>query len=250
MAAAWLAGVILTGCSATGTDSQPAAVAAANKRCPIPVENVGFVNSITLSNDTLVYACMVTEPTVDLERLSLTPGALKRTMLPTIPSLFEGAPDLLEDLTANGRVLSVRYTDARGRRLNVDFNADEVDPSTTPTISAEQRLADEIEISRASLPTRLADAITIVDMVDRDGLVVFCCDVDETLQPDAMKGLRRALTQIRYSMSEALHAESDADIDAFVNITRNAGRGIAYFYKGTLTGDTATIAFSRSELER
>lgn len=238
------------GCSGGASGGgQPDVVAAANRRCPVPVENVGFVNSVTLSGDTLVYTCMVTERSVDLEVLGRALGAVKRTMQPTLASLFDADPGLLDALHDNGWILSVRYTDARGRTLAVDFPADEVgaDPAG---FDPETALADELALSKASLPAQIAAGVTVTDVVDRGGMVVFECDVDERLEPAAMANLRRVRSQLRMSMSEALNSGGDADVERLVDVTTSAGRGIAYHYTGTVTGDTLTISFPPSELVR
>lgn len=229
---------------------QPEAVVKANRRCPVPVENVGFVNSVALSGDTLVYTCMVTERSVDLEVLGRAVGAVKRTMLPTLASLFDSDPGLLEELRANDWILSVRYTDARGRTLAVDFPAAEVGTGSLTDYNPETALADELTLSKASLPAQIAPGVTVTDVVDRGGMVVFECDVDERMEPEAMANLRRVRSQLRMSMSEALASAGDAEVERLVDVTTAAGRGIAYRYKGTLTGDTLTISFLPSELAR
>lgn len=241
----------LLSCSGRGSTSD--AVSRAAARCPIPVENVGFISSISLHTDTLVYICNVTEQGVNIPSLATHTDAMKRAMAPTITTLFDNDPALLDELREKKWILSVRYRDTRGGALTLDFTPGELSGEATAsrTIDPEQRLADEISLSRSSLPAQMADAIVIRDIVDRDGYVVFECSVDEDIAgSDAMTDLRRNIPAIRASMREALGAEGDTDVERLVDVTTTAGRGIAYRYTGTVTGDTLSIAFTSDELRR
>lgn len=247
------AAMLLASCS--GADKTSAPVARADSRCPIPIENVGFISSIGLHADTLVYVCNVTEPGISLKAMAGKADAMKRTMAPTITTLFDTDPELLDELRKHKWILSVRYHDTRGGAVTLDFHPDELSENaimaTAATINPEQRLADEIALSRSSLPARMADAITITDVVDINGYVVFECSVDESIAGDgAMANLKENAAGLRASMAEALASEGNPDVERLVDVTTAAGRGISYRYTGSESGDTMSVAFSPQELVR
>ena len=247
------AALLTASCSGSGNSSDPVAKAAS--QCPIPVENVGFISSISLNSDTLTYVCNVTDRSINLEGLSRNTDAMKRTLMPVITSLFDSQPDLLDKLRSEKWTLSVRYVDPQGTSLRLAFSPDELSEqaahAASATLDPEQRLADEIALSKSSLPASMTDAIVIDDICDRNGYVVFECSVDETAAGDgAMENLRDSAAEIRASMAESLSSEGDPDVDRLVDVTTAAGRGLAYRYTGTISGDTLTIAFSPAELRR
>ena len=247
------AAMLLASCS--GSDKTSGPVALADSRCPIPIENVGFISSISLHADTLVYVCNVTTPGISLEAMAGKTDAMKRAMTPTITTLFDNDAELLDELRERGWTLSVRYHDTRGGSVTLDFTPDELSEkaimATATAINPEQRLADEIALSRSSLPARMADAITITDVVDRNGYVVFECSVDESIAgSDAMPNLRENASELRASMGEALATEGSPDVERLVDVTTAAGRGISYHYTGSVSGDTMSVSFSPQELMR
>lgn len=246
--------VMATGCS--GNSDAVSAVARANSRCPIPIENVGFVSAISLSGDTLVYDCMVTEAGIDLAALAGHTAEMKRAMQPSIATLFDTDPGLLEKLRADRLTLSVRYHDAAGHWLSVEFHPDELaadaaDKEKSEPLDPERRLADELALTAAGLPAEMVPGITIVEVADTLGYVEFRCSVDETgLHAGALDSLKTHAAEIRHNMSQALLSEGDPAVDRMVDITLSARRGLRYRYTGSRTGDTLSIAFAPSELVR
>lgn len=252
-AAAAALSIITAGCgNRTGSDDLVDAAAAS---CPIPIENVGFISGIELHADTLVYLCSVTSAGVDLPNLGEAREAMKRTMLPSMRSLFADNAALMDRVRQKGWVVSVRYTDKAGHRLDLDFPAAEVsaaiDGSAAAVADPEQRLADEIKLANASLPAPMAPAIMMTRMTDDGKMITYVCEVDETVaDTDAIANIRSAAPEIRREMLAALHAAGEPDVERLVEITGSAGRGIRYLYRGDTTGDTVSIAFSADEIKR
>lgn len=224
--------------------------------CPIPVEGVGFVKDITLSGDTLIYHCVVTNTDVDIEKLKSNSESVKRVMEPQILTLFDNNPELLEAVRSNKLVLSARYYGSKGGApLSIDFSPEELSgkKEAPPTFSVNpvQRLVDEIAVSRAGLPTKLAEGIDIVDIDTLNSMVTFFCNVNESLAgTDAIKNLRENAAEIRAEMLSAFTSRVDPEINTLVNMSTDAGCGIAYCYTGSLTGDTLNIIFRVEDLKK
>lgn len=244
------AAIMLAGCSRT-LEQQ---VKMASGHCPVTIDNVGFIKEITLQGDTLLYDCAVTNATIDLPALSTRMDNVRRVMAAQLPALFAKNTELLEAVLDAGLTLSVRYTDTSGRSMRVDFPAPELRRITTPGKTAasstpEQRLADEIAISRASLPAEMASGIMITDIVDRGDMLVFECTVDEAVAGnDAIKRLRANRDAISSEMRQTLTSRASHDINTLVSITTAAGRGIAYRYTGSDSRDTMTVSFTPRDL--
>lgn len=243
-------GAALSGCG--GRSATDEILKSANSRCPIPVENVGFVSSITLCGDTLVYTCNVTEPGVNVDGLASRADAVKRILRPMLPGLFTADARLLDELRDKGWTLSIRYVDGAGKRCDLNYAATELtERALGESPSPEQRLADEVDVANASLPARMAPAITMERVVDEGGMVTYICIVDEkTAQISNLDNLRASAPAIRSEMARSFLSHGDADVDRLVDITVAAGRGIRYLYRGSESGDTMSIAFSKGELVR
>ena len=88
-------------------------------------------------------------------------------------------------------------------------------------------------------------------VVDDGTMVTYECLVDEkTAEISNLDNLRAAAPAIRSEMARSFLSHGDADVDRLVDITVAAGRGIRYLYRGSVSGDTMSIAFSKSELVR
>lgn len=244
--------VLLCSC----TPSLDKLVKNASGHCPITIEGVGFVKEITLSGDTLVYNCVVTSKEVDIEKLRSNAASLKRIMEPQILQLFDHNPELLEAVRKNRLTLSARYVGSQGGTpLVIDFSVDDLsqDASESSTYSVDpvQRLMDEIAVSRASLPTQLADGIDIVNLDTLNSMVTFFCEVNESLAgKDAIDNLRENRAEICEEMLSAFTSGTDSDINNLVKMSTDAGCGIAYVYRGSISGDTMDISFPKEILKK
>lgn len=231
------------------TGSVDSLVRAAAAHCPVTIEGVGFVRDIRLSGDTLVYDCSVTNREVNIEALRGSAASVKRVMLPGILRLFDNNPELLEAVRANGLILSVRYGGVDGGApLVVDFQDADLAPDDVrkPRVDSDphKRLADEIIVSRATLPARLAEGIDVVNVDTAARMVVFYCRVDENVAgPDAIDNLTSNADAIRAEMLDVLKSGTDSDVAALVEIATDADYGIAYRYEGSLTGKAVEIGF-------
>lgn len=226
----------------------------ASGHCPVTIDNVGFINDIHLSGDTLVYDCTVTNPDINIAALSERPGDVKRVLAPQITGLFNDNRELLEQVTANNLILSVRYRGHDRSMLTVDFTPSELTEATSDNAHATPadpvaRLSDEIKLSQASLPVDMADGIVMTAIDDSDMTVNFRCTVDEAVAgTDAIANLRDNRAQIRSMMLSSLRGSTDTDIRRLVEIATSANRGIAYRYTGNLSGDTMSVVFTPAEL--
>lgn len=219
--------------------------------CPITINEVGFVRDIRLSGDTLIYDCTVTNSSIDIEALRKSAEEVRRVMALKIITIFDNNPELLKEITDNELTLSIRYKDRDGRELDIDYSGDELREArhASQRRDPEQRLRDEIAVSRASLPAKMTEGITITDVDDSEGMINFRCEVDEKLAgSDAMASLRLHGAEIREEMLASLRSGTEPDVMQLVEIAVSARRGIAYRYRGSESGDTMTICFTAGEL--
>lgn len=242
--------------AASCTGSVDSLVRDAAAHCPVTIEGVGFVREIRLSGDTLVYDCSVTNREVNIEALRGSAASVKRVMSPGILRLFDNNQELLEAVRANGLILSVRYSGVDGGApLVVDFQdadlAPEEERKSCTGADPQKRLADEIAVSRATLPARLADGIDVVNVDTVAGMVVFFCRVFEDIAGiDAIDNLKSNAGSIRSEMLDVLKSGTDSDVAALVEIATDAGFGIAYRYEGSGTGKAVEIDFPVETLKK
>lgn len=231
-------------------------VAQAAAHCPIDITNVGFVNNISLRGDTLVYDCVVTNTTVNLDALAAEADGVKRRMAPTILQLFDSNPAMIKSIQDNHLVLSIRYraaNRAHATPLVINYTTDELRRTTRPE-QAESRhpdqvIADEIAISKVNLPVEMAPAVMMTDIYDSGTYIVYVCSVnEEQAGADAMANLRANMPEMRREMLDMFRSGLDKDVQRLVEIALSANHGIAYEYHGSATGDTLTARFTPQEL--
>lgn len=235
-------------------DSLADKVEMAASHCPVMIDNVGFIKDICLDGDTLVYDCTVTNSDIDIPGLRSQADRVKSVIAPQLPELFRRNSELLDAMLDKGVALAVRYTDGAGNRMSVGFSAGElreIIERGAHEMSPEERLAAEIEISRASLPVEMTVGMTMVGISDENGMVVFDCEVDESVAGhDAIDNLRGNRGAIADDMLASLTSRENSDVNTLVSLTTAAGRGIAYRYRGSVSGDTMMLSFTPGQLAR
>lgn len=98
---------------------------------------------------------------------------------------------------------------------------------------------------RGMLPMDLGNGLTMTDVRVIGKYVYYIIECDEDVLDVSLLDSDVTKDAIRETLQD-----SDSDIQYFINICVNAGKGIAYQYVGDESGHTSTVRFSKEELER
>lgn len=226
----------------------------ASRQCPITVNGVGFIRSISLnaSGDTLTYHVMVTNPDMaDLSALQGHEDMVKAQLRPGIMGLFEGNEPLRETLEKGGWVLQIEYaTRTPGAKpLTVNFSPAQLKDSPTLQENPQERLEREVEMGRQFLPVEMAPGVAITDVLLEGNAVVYECSVSEAdLGEGAIDDIRANAQAMHAEMLREMRAGTDPEVATMVKVVTDAGRDIVYRYTGVPSGKSTSLRFTLDSL--
>lgn len=244
------AAVALTLASCGGQSELAGKVDELNGLCPMELELTGeTITQFSLEDGNLVVESLISEEDLAfVENLvDNYPDLVKQNTI----IIFQNAGELRELyglLVEEEAGIEVRYTGAvSGKTIITTTTAEEVQASYSglPDDDPQRIIDGEVQMTNATLPLQIEEGLTLTQLVIEGDFVVHCVTVDEeVINFDELEKLKDDLHD---TLAEWL-ASDDEGMEDFLNIYRNAKKGIAYRYTGGTSGKTFMIKIPYYEI--
>jgi hypothetical protein len=228
-----------------------AAIAVANKECPISMGQTGDITSIRYEGDKVEYTLSVNEKFINIKML-LEHSAQTKASLKTLFQNPQGdVKELLNLVVACNSNLVFTYVGrTSGEKASFLLTTSEIkellDQKMTDKESNLAKLKQIVESPTVQLPMKVDAVTTLVHLSLSDSDVVYLYQIDEAALP--MKTLRSKGEQIKEKSAQALL--NDSGTRTMVELCVACGKGIRYRYVGDKSGEKYEFRLTPEELEQ
>lgn len=237
-------------CSCQKDSKLKRAVEEMNEECPIDMGTVGEMTSFEYKDGNVIMSYNVNEDIVNIDALQANPDLMRQTALTMFTNSEKGGTkNLLADMEEAGAGLTLQYTGIEsGKTVSVTLTSEELaeaKETANDDTDPDAVLEKEVEVTNAQMPMEAGSGITITSLVIEGDYVIYNCSVDESIV--TVEDIQAGAEEAKASMKQALTTDDPANT-LFIQMCKNAGKGIGYRYIGNQTSDECTITIDASEL--
>ncbi len=237
-------------CSCQKDSKLKRAVEEMNKECPMDMGAIGEMTGFEYKDGNVVMSYDVHENIVNIDALKANPDLMKQSALTMFSnSDTEGTQNLLNDMEEAGAGLTLKYTGIEtGSTVSVTLTHEELVEarnSTNGDSDPDAVLENEVEVTNAQMPMEAGNGITITQLTIDGDYVIYDCSVDEDLI--SVEAIQESADEVKETLKQELSADEPASV-MFIQMCKNAGKGIGYRYIGNQSGEECLVTIETSEL--
>lgn len=223
-------------------------VRVSNMECPMSMGTFGEVTSIEFEDGNVVFNYIVNENVVNIDFLNKNPEMMKRNVSMTFKNATSGMKELFDAIEEENAGLVMRYKGkSSGKIASISFNIEEIIElnSLTAKKDPEAVLEAHVETTNAQCPMQIAPGMVVTHLSIEGDCVVYNVECDE--KSYSIAAIRSNCEQAKQGIKKSI-SPSDPVMAMFINVCKDAGKGIAYKYIGNTSGESCIIRISVSEL--
>lgn len=223
----------------------------ANKACPVTLNGMGKIESVTYDDNTLTFRCLVMSRAFPLQQLVGKEDLMKAAIMPMLPKLLQSDNGRLgEALEKDNASLAVNYYSKgpKGADITVVFTPAEIKDIMEGKVADDEqtKLRMQVELSNSMCPMPV-DKETEMTSISYDGnYVIYLFTVDDSDDPTTIATVNEHKDELRKDLAKTM--KTDRSVRDIVKLTKGADAGLIYRYKGKNSGDVCEVKFENSEL--
>lgn len=238
---------LMTACGGPSLQDQ---VDAMNKTLPQTARGLGRIQEATLDGNTITLNVTVLNRTFNLKALEQHPEALKAAMMPFLSGIIK-TNKLGETLVDADGSLAIHFETKGPKKadVTVTFTPEDIQNILDDKVADDPmtKLQTQVAVTQAQCPIRVDSDTQMTGIKIAGGNVVYEYEVNEKDDPEIIKNLNDNKAELTKSIKDTMR-KGGRDIRAIVDLTKEAGCGMEYLYKGVPSGQTCSIVFPNSEL--
>lgn len=229
-----------------------AAIAIAQKQCPISLGEVGEISSITYGNSKVVYTFSMNEEYTNIDVFQKNPEMLKSSVKTMFANPDKNVKEMLELVIQCDASLKLIYVGKdSGKKATCEIMAAELkdllNSKQDKSESDQAKLKSQIEMANLQFPMKASEEVTIEKMELTNESAIYICRVDEELCD--INSIEKNSETIKQDVIETLSDKADLATQRFLEVCLKCNKNLVYRYIGNQTGNQYDVVISLTELK-
>ena len=220
-----------------------------NRLCPISLGKYATMDDVTYADGTVTMTYTVADGVMNYESVRNNEDVFRRNMITSFANNDdENLKKLLDAIIDADAQMCVVFKEKEEDGMTVCFTAEELKEGTADQPDDPYILLQSLlDNTKLQTPHRLAEGLVMTDVRLDGNYFVYVYECDEDLYDIGM--MQQNLSFLKQAVMSELNPD-DALLGQMIDVLQKTGKGLAYQYTGSKSGQTATVYIESDELKR